>query len=672
MTRYAIILSSEEYKDYSDTVYCHADAMTFQETLIGYLDFDISNICMETLYENNSEFSSYCILNKIQQFVDKMNNNDSILFFYAGHGIVHENEAYLILPDTDSTDISSTAIKVEEIDKILSSKTINSIIILDACHSGISAARGKSFVDCITESMSCVFSACKRNQCSYSLEELEQGIFTYSLCNQLRKCEPMTDVYIEQIKIPVCDEVKGIAEKNGFEQIPTLIMKSIGNIPMAKRNNNLIEEEKLLIQNNKQELVEFKDVMEIISPDKITNSPNGVTLPKKVNMPDLFGLIQNVKKTEIFKIQKYYCDDDFETSAEKVWTRAILVLKNRILALGQEFVADMLGINDYSFIADLPPYNCIVLAYELGFINDLGKMQLLISNDYINYYLKPNAEEELPQDEANIIIKACIKYILGFENDNFGLEFNDFRNRLRMSPIAEIVDVDMFDTCPYFFLKTTIRTLTNLIKDVEGVEFENVVNNMMVIVPKIWNKLSSDEKYYLGTIYVMHKSENHKEITKALYAVLMQVQGFDYVPENARSSAFVSSAKQLISVHFGMNNFYNEPVAIDNLRRLGTKFPQPALNTCVKAVLLVKLGNTYGVSWDAQDTADKLLDQLTVADWKKYLMTGLPQDDDILDYLTGQYKVSSMILRWKEVVKKYKLDEIDVSNKKVKMLLEIK
>lgn len=278
------------------------------------------------------------------------------------------------------------------------------IIILDACHSGISAARGKSFVDCITESMSCVFSACKRNQCSYSLEELEQGIFTYSLCNQLRKFEPMTDVYIEQIKIPVCDEVKEIAEKNGFEQIPTLIMKSIGNIPMAKRNNNLIEEENLLIQNNKQELVEFKDVMEIISPDKITNSPNGVTLPKKVNMPDLFGLIQNVKKTEIFKIQKYYCDDDFETSAEKVWTRAILVLKNRILALGQEFVADMLGINDYSFIADLPPYNCIVLAYELGFINDLGKMQLLISNDYINYYLKPNAEEELPQDEANIII----------------------------------------------------------------------------------------------------------------------------------------------------------------------------------------------------------------------------------------------------------------------------
>lgn len=140
MTRYAIILSSEEYKDYSDTVYCHADAMTFQETLIGYLDFDISNICMETLYENNSEFSSYCILNKIQQFVDKMNNNDSILFFYAGHGIVHENEAYLILPDTDSTDISSTAIKVEEIDKILSSKTINSIIILaSSCGSSSSA-----------------------------------------------------------------------------------------------------------------------------------------------------------------------------------------------------------------------------------------------------------------------------------------------------------------------------------------------------------------------------------------------------------------------------------------------------------------------------------------------------------------------------------------------------
>lgn len=671
MTRHAIILSSEEYKNYNDTVYCHADAMTFGETLIGYLDFKSSNIWIEMLYKDNLEFSSYCILKKIQEIVDKMNENDSILFFYAGHGTVYEDEAYLILPDTDGRNMSATAIKVGDIDSILSSKNINSIIILDACHSGISAARGKGFVDCITESMSCVFSACMRNQCSYSLEELEQGIFTYSLCNQLKKCEPMTNVYIEQIKIPVCDEVREIAERHGHEQIPTLIMKSIGNLAMAKRNNNLIEEEKLLVKNSKQELVEFKEVMEIISPDKVTNSPDGVVLPKKVNMPDLFQLIKNVKDTEIFKMQKYYCDDDFETSAEKVWTRAIFILKNRILALGQEFVADMLGINDYSFIANLPPYNCIILAYELGFINDLGKMQLLNSNDYINYFLGEGTQDEMPQDEANIIIKTCIKYILGFENDNFGLEFNDFRNRLRMSPIAEIVDVDMFDTCPYFFLKTTIRTLTNLIKDVEGMEFENVVNNMMVIVPKIWSKLYSDEKYYLGTVYVMHKSENHKEITKALYAVLMQVQGFDYVPENARSSAFVSSAKQLISVHFGINNFYHEPMAIENLRRLGTKFPQPALNTCVKAVLLVKLGNTYGVSWDAQHTADKLLDQLTVADWKKYLMTGLPQDDEILDCLTGPYKDSSMILRWKEMAKKYKLNEIDVSDKKIKMLLEL-
>ncbi len=671
MTRYAIILSSEDYKNYSHTEYCHSDAITLQETLTGYLDFEISNIWCEILYVGNYEFTPNNILQRIQQVVDKMKDNDSILFFYAGHGMVYKDEAYLVLPDTDKSDISVTALRVGDVDKILSKKTKSSIMILDACHSGIDDVRGKSFAECITESMSCVFSACTKNQCSYSLKELEQGIFTYSLCEQLKKCTPMSKVYIETIKICVCDQVREIAESHGYNQVPTLSMRSIGNIEMATRNNNLIEEGMFLMKKDKQKSVQFKEVMEIISPDRITNSPYGVDLPKKVNMPDLFQVIQNIKDSEINKMKKYYCEDDFETSAEKVWTRAIFILRKRILALGKEFVADMIGINEYDFIANLPPYNCIMLAYELGFINDLGKMQLLISNNYINYFLGDDAQEEMPQDEANIIIKTCIKYILGFENDNFGLEFNDFRNRLRISPIAEIVDVEMFDTCPYFFLKTTIRTLTNLIKDVEGVEFENVVNNMMVIVPKIWDKLASEEKYYFGTIYVAHKSENHMEITKALHAVLMQVQGYDYVPENARSSAFISSAKQLISIHFGMNNFYTEPMAIENLRRLGTKFPQPALNTCVKAVLLVKLGNTYGVSWDAQDTADKLLDQLTIDDWKKYLMTGLPQDEEILCVLDGQYKEKALILRWEKIVQKYKLNEIDVSDKKVKRLLEI-
>lgn len=675
MTRYAIILSSEKYRDYSDTDYCYSDAITLFETLTGYLDFEENNIWLETLYIDNPDFGSDNILLKIRQTVDSMSENDSILFFYAGHGMVYKGEAYLVLPDTSKKDLLHTALSIGSIEEILLSKNVNSILFLDACHSGLEnvSVRGKSFNDCIMETMSCVFSACTGNQCSYSLKDLEQGIFTYALCAQIKKCKPMTKVYVESLKIMVCDMVKEIADEHGYEQIPTLNMKSIGNKELATRNDNSIEDgEEFLYEENEHGLIEFKEVMEIVSPDKLMNSPHGIILPKKVNVSEIFPLIQNVKKTEIDKMQSYYISDDFETSAEKVWSRSILILQKRILGLGEEFVADMIGIDDYSFISNLPAYNCIILAYELGFIDDLGKMQLINSNNYINYFLSEDAIDEMPQDEANIVIKACIKYILGFKNDKFGLEFNDFRNRLRTSPIAEIVDVNMFETCPYFFLKTTIRALTNLIKDVEGIEFENVVNNMMVIVPKIWDKLQTDEKYYFGTVYVKHKSENHKEIAKALHAVLVQVKGYDYVPENVRSSAFISAAEQLISVHFGMNNFYNEPAAIEKLEKLGTKFPQPALNTCIKAVLFVKLGNCYGYSWGAQETANNLLDQLTRDDWKKYLTTGLPKHDDLLDYLIGKYRDPSMIVRWKEMVKQYRLSGIDVSDKKVRMVLDMK
>lgn len=69
--------------------------------------------------------------------------------------------------------------------------------------------------------------------------------------------------------------------------------------------------------------------------------------------------------------------------------------------------------------------------------------------------------------------------------------------------------------------------------------------------------------------------------------VLMKVHGVDYVPENLKSLTFIETAKKLISVHYGMNNFYNEPKAMKDLSSLGTIIPKPALEIVINSTLLI-------------------------------------------------------------------------------------
>jgi hypothetical protein len=47
----------------------------------------------------------------------------------------------------------------------------------------------------------------------------------------------------------------------------------------------------------------------------------------------------------------------------------------------------------------------------------------------------------------------------------------------------------------------------------------------------------------------------------------LKVKGFDFVPGDLRSSAFIEAANEIPEAHGGLNNFYNEPVAMSANKR---------------------------------------------------------------------------------------------------------
>ncbi|EOW9530098.1 hypothetical protein ACO11K_003905 [Bacillus cytotoxicus] len=401
---------------------------------------------------------------------------------------------------------------------------------------------------------------------------------------------------------------------------------------------------------------------------EVWNSPNGVNLPANISeVHDLIHYNKRLSPREVSQVQKAYDNELYDMAAEYVWTRAINVLKERVLSLGEDFVLEMLGRSetDSSEISEIDTIN---LAADLGFINKIAKIKFTQVSEMIHYHSSRDAEEEMDIVEVQRSIKACMQYVLGFEENDFQFSFNDFRNTLKQVLIKETDDLfKALINSPYFYKRTTLRTFLNLSKSSKGGELDNVLANMALIIPEIWDDLLSDDRYPIGIAYSEAVNQGDRKLVTAIKNILMKVNGFDYVPENLRSLSFIEYAKKLQDTHFAFDNFYNEPAAARALASMGTSIPTPALGVCISAVLLSKLGNNYGVSRDAQVYVDEILKGLTPERWQYYLNNVLPGDEDILIKLSTNGRP---VMRWCELVKEYKLNELEYKTTIIKKFID--
>jgi hypothetical protein len=90
-----------------------------------------------------------------------------------------------------------------------------------------------------------------------------------------------------------------------------------------------------------------------------------------------------------------------------------------------------------------------------------------------------------------------------------------------------------------------------------------------------------------------------------------------------------SAAKNLLSVHNGFNNFYNEPPFADRLAGLAAQYrvPESAQYEFVEAVITCAIGNTYGVSRAAMPSYRAMIRSFSPAEIR--IMLEIPDERSI-------------------------------------------
>ena len=399
--------------------------------------------------------------------------------------------------------------------------------------------------------------------------------------------------------------------------------------------------------------------------------PDTISDPKRIASHAL-----QLRDRERDQVAANFAAGNYEVASTYVWTRTMALLKRQLGSLGAGFIGELLQrpeIDEFTDVASaISDREAISLALDLGVISPLQSKRLFHSQEIVTYFagLSSNhvghGEEVMTQEEAISCLRVCVQGVLGQENIGAAEDFKQFRDKLTSETLSTSSrEIEKLRGSPYFFIRTAISVLLSLFKTEKSAHLEHAARNALLIIPEFWPKLKEPERWQIGQAYAEQYNEGRKQSLAGLHSVLLKVSGFDYVPENLRSSTFIKVANDVIAAHEGMDNFYNEPAPMRELARLGTSIPGPALATCVTAILCVKLGNRYGRSHAAQAAADELIDGISIDWWIHYLDGRLEEDRRIL-YKLDELKPQA---NWIALIKKLNIDFSNVRSRAIKKLL---
>lgn len=271
--RYAIVIGINDYTE-GPLNFCVNDALSIEKTLIDKCKFESENIF--TLISSN-DHPLIEITGKYKEALRNIKekfkeNEDSILFYFAGHGNYKEEQSNIFFHDSEYpifeiyNEISSLNPKVQT-------------YIIDSCNSGGKVLTrsqepflpqeyliGK-YID--TSDGAMLIYACGSEQTARETAEMEHGLLTYELLNVINNEKLYDEDGILTPSIIQDNVLKQTTKNSDFEQIPVVENRIVGIYPFAviRKTNDQEGDENYLSEEVRSEVNNNID----LNSDKVKN-----------------------------------------------------------------------------------------------------------------------------------------------------------------------------------------------------------------------------------------------------------------------------------------------------------------------------------------------------------------------------------------------------------------
>jgi len=181
-----------------DLKYAVNDASAFLETVSDRIGGRFEGISdLQLVNGGKLEPTADNIQDEIEYFLEEPTGDDMTLIFFAGHGVNIGEDYYFVPTDGEKRDEdrwrTRSLVEWRFLRNALENTRGTRLLFLDTCHSG--NAYNARLVKDTADARVVVFSAAKSNQFALETQQMEHGLFTYSLVNGLNGA---ADLYKDQ------------------------------------------------------------------------------------------------------------------------------------------------------------------------------------------------------------------------------------------------------------------------------------------------------------------------------------------------------------------------------------------------------------------------------------------------------------------------------------------
>ena len=211
-------------------------------TIAGGFDKDNVLLMIPDADDDNHKPTRNNILAMLTTWLSLPKTQDTVLIYFAGHGIERDGVSYILPQDAKMALPKLTALQTKYLkDQLLACKAEKRVLILDACHSGAGREEnrmGEALARELSDAKGMItLASCRLNEISYEWDENKHGVFTHYLIEALKGAADRGDgvLWASEVNVYVWDKVRKWAARRGLQQNPKYVAAVEGEIILGGR-----------------------------------------------------------------------------------------------------------------------------------------------------------------------------------------------------------------------------------------------------------------------------------------------------------------------------------------------------------------------------------------------------------------------------------------------------
>lgn len=310
----------------------------------------------------------------------------------------------------------------------------------------------------------------------------------------------------------------------------------------------------------------------------------------------------------------------FDSALNHLWVETIKQLKIRIQQYDIDYFFDVAipseRRDEFSTLEDLDKVQDTELlegARAIELLSEKGYKQL----DHIKFmlgYIERESSHQAEISGTQLIswLEVCVREVITLEIPAATIQTQLLLRAIRESLLSETSIINAMA----FIGGMPVKLANVLAKGIYGLYLRedavpHITMNVKKLMPELWERIDSSTKNEFATTYAIYMVNGEEEKAKLARAFISIVGGEEYLPDNVRSYELKIALNQLLSMHRGTNNFYNEPQFARQVQRLvgKQKVPTQLDRDYVVSIVDVFLTNGYGVCWAADPIYQNLIER---------------------------------------------------------------